>query len=44
MVPLGQSPKIGTRIGGLANKRTSGDHKNSSVIKIGENTEKGPGD
>ena len=30
--------------GGLGNKRTSGDHPNSSNIEIGQNTEKSPGD
>ncbi len=33
---------IGT--GGLGNKRTSGDHPNHSIIKIGQNTEKSSGD
>ena len=32
----------GTR--GLGNKRTSGDHPNDSIIKIGQNAEKSPGD
>ena len=36
--------KIGTRIGGLGNKSTSGDHPNYSIIEIGKNTEKSPGD
>ena len=36
--------KIGTGIGGLGNKRTKGNHSNDSIIKIAENTEKGPGD
>ena len=35
---------INTRTGGLGNKRTSGDHPNYSIIKIGQNTEKSPGD
>ena len=30
--------------GGLENKRTSGDHPNYSIIKIGRYTEKSPGD
>ena len=30
--------------GGLGNKRTNGDHLNYSFIKIGQNTEKSPGD
>ena len=33
--------RIGTRTGGLGNKRTNGDHLNYS---IGQNTEKSPGD
>ena len=35
--------KIGRGIGGIGNKRTSGDHSNY-IIKIGQNTEKSPGD
>ena len=34
---------IATRTGGLGNKRTSGDHPNKGIIKIGQNTEKSPG-
>ena len=30
--------------GGLRNKRTCGDHLNYCIIKIGQNTEKCPGD
>ena len=30
--------------GGLGNKRTSGDHPNYSIVMIGLNTEKSPGD
>ena len=30
--------------GGLGNKRTSGDHNKYSMIKIGQNTKKSPGD
>ena len=30
--------KIGTRIEGLENKRTIGDHPNYSIIEIGQNT------
>ena len=30
--------------GGLRNQRTNGDHLDYSIIKIGQNTEKGPGD
>ena len=36
--------KIGIRTVGLGNKRTSGDHPNYSIVKIGWNTEKSPGD
>ena len=35
---------IGTETGALGNKRTTGDHPNYSIIKIGKNTEKSPGD
>ena len=31
--------RIGTRTGGLGNKRTSGDHPDYSIIKIDQNTE-----
>ena len=30
--------------GGLGGWRTSGDHRNYSIIKNGQNTEKSPGD
>ena len=30
--------------GELGNKKTSGNHPNYSMIKIGQNTEKSPGD
>ena len=33
---------IGTR--GLGNKRTRRDHPNYSILEIGQNTEKSPGD
>ena len=36
--------RIGTRTGGLGNKKTSGDHSNYSIIEIGQNTEESPGD
>ena len=36
--------RIGKGFGRLGNKRTSGDHPNYSIIKIGQNTEKSPGD
>ena len=32
------------RTGGLGNKRTSGDHSNYSIVEIGQNTKKRPGD
>ena len=35
---------IDTRAGGLRNKRTSGDYSNYSIIYIGQNTVKSPGD
>ena len=39
------NPKlIGTDTGRLENKRTSRDHNDNSIIKIGQNTEKSPGD
>ena len=36
--------KIGKGIGGLINKRMNGDYLNYSIIKIGQNTKKNPGD
>ena len=36
--------RIGTRTGRLGNKRASGYHPNYSIIEIGQNTEKSPGD
>ena len=36
--------RIGKGNGKLGNKRTSGDHPDYSFIKIGQNTEKRPGD
>ena len=35
--------KIGTRTGGLGNKRANGDHPNYSIIEIDQNTEKSLG-
>ena len=35
---------IGKRIGRLGYQRTSGDHPDYSIIKIGQNTEKNPGE
>ena len=39
-----QSPKVGTRTGGLGSKRTSRDHYNYSIVEISQNTEKSLGD
>ena len=36
--------RIGSGTGGLGNKRMSRDHSNFSIIKIGQNTKKSPGD
>ena len=36
--------RIDTRTGGLGNKRTSEDQPNYSIVEIGQNTEKSPGD
>ena len=36
--------KIGKGTGGLGNKRTSEDYLNYSTVKIGQNTDKNPGD
>ena len=36
--------RIGKRTGRLGNKRTNRDHPEYSIIKIGQNTEKSPGD
>ncbi len=35
---------IGIGTGGLGNKKTKGDHKIDSIIKISLNTKKSPGD
>ena len=35
---------ISKETGGIGNKKTSVDHLNHSIIKIGQNTEKNPGD
>ena len=32
------------RLEGLGNKRSNEDHPNCNIIKIGQNTEKSPGD
>ena len=36
--------RIGTGTRGLGNKRTSGNYPNYSIVEIGQNTEKSPGD
>ena len=36
--------RIGTRTGGLGNNGTGGDCQNYSIVEIGRNTEKSPGD
>ena len=36
--------RIGKGAGRIVNKRTSGDHQNNGIIKIGQNTEKSHGD
>ena len=36
--------RIDQGTGGLGNKRTGRDHTNYSIVKIGQNTEKSPGD
>ena len=42
---LGKNPKrTGKRIGRLGNKMTSRDYPDYNIIKIGQNTEKSPGD
>ena len=35
---------LGTRIGGLGNNGMGGDYPNYSIVVIGQNTEKSPGD
>ena len=36
--------RIGKATGGHGNKKTRGDNSNNSLIEIGQNTEKSPGD
>ena len=36
--------RIYIRTGGHGNKRTSGEHPNDSIVEIGQNTGKSPGD
>ena len=44
IVALSSHQTIGTGTGGLRNKRISGDHPNYSIVEIGQNTKKSPGD
>ena len=41
---LGKSQRTGNGTGRLGNKRASGDHPYYCIVKIGQNTEKSPGD
>ncbi len=41
---LVEAPKVGTGTGGLGNNGTDGDCPNYSSVKMGQNTEKSPGD
>ena len=41
---LGSYQKIDKGTGVLENKRMSTDHPNNSIIKIGQNAKKSPGD
>ena len=43
LVLLFPSPPV-SKTGGLGNKSISGDHPNYSIVEIGQNTEKSPGD
>ena len=36
--------RIGTRTGGLKNKRMSGDHRNYNIVEIGQYIKQSPGD
>ena len=36
--------RLGKGLDGVVNRRTNGDHPNYSIVKIGQNTEKSPGD
>ena len=36
--------RISTMTGGIGEKRASGDHPKDSIVEIGQNTEKSPGD
>ena len=38
------SKGLGTGFGGLGNKRAREDHSNYSIVEMGQNTEKSPGD
>ena len=41
---LSSHQRIGIGIGRLEGKRTSGDHPNSSIVEIDQNTKESPGD
>ena len=36
-------PQMLKASGGIGNRRTSGNHPDYSIVKIGQNSEKGPG-
>ena len=36
--------RIGTETGGIGNQRKNRDHLDYSIVEIGQNTEKSPGD
>ena len=41
---LGTIPqRLGKRVGRVRNQKSSRDHPNKSIVKIGQNTEKRPG-
>ena len=43
LCPRYRHQMIGTGTGGFGNERTSGDHPNYSIVAIGQNTKKSPG-
>ena len=42
--PRNDPQRLGKRVGRVGNRRTNRDHPNYSIVKIGQNTEKSPGD
>ena len=44
MIPNVITKVFGKKTGGIENKSMIGDHPNNSIIKIGQNTKKSPGD